>query len=565
MIRRHVLAALAIGVETGSVDAARGALESIEWALRGRARRRLEAAFLDAALAVGTAGEDAAEATRHWLRAAALIVRDQPGELADCQLHDGRSRSFAARDANVDRARVAATYGAAVVIAPTKFPLVTLIATMCVCGVATAFGAATVRAIQDTPSADAYQRPTPPPPNGVYRDGGPPRRALAIEAVLTGDFPKLVAMSALVGTHRGDEPQRTALVAKLRATSVFAAHGPQLATAWRTMLDTFARWMVMQPGDRGFTKVSTELRARCDVFSDQLAAAELGYYVDPEIVSEPHPRRRAGIFAYRVEDVAFVKSTTRGKVRVLGVHRLDAADRGNVLGITQDELADPVVLLDGVDAKVATQILPVLAGRAFPLADDPWTFTTRGREATAAAAYAIRRELLAALYMEVDSPERAAARTRALIYTSVRHHEAQHKIDREGGSLAYPAELSTRLGDKKNDPFAIRSRYELSAYLSQLASDTWLPQLTLWNLARHGFHDGSRREETYVAVVVIEGLARKFGIPPSGPIVRDGKVDRDRLAQLAVPLAQRTTVELRTAATQLWGEMFGSPLVRLYD
>ena len=547
MIRRHVLAALAIGVEAGSVEAARGALENIEWALRGRARRSLEAALLEGALAAGTANEDDADATRHWLRAAALIVRDQRENLAD-------------------RARVAALYGAAAVAVPTRFPLVTIVAAMCAGGAATAFGAATVMAIQGPARIDAYERPPPPAPTGVYRDGGAPRRDPAIEHLLATELPALVAMSALVGSSRADEPARHRLVEQLRTTSVFAAHGPQLANAWRAMIETLDRWMQRAPGDRGFLALSRELRARCDVLSDQLAAAGLAYYLDPEIVRDPHPRRQAGLFAYRVEDVAFVKSNTRGKIRVLGAHRLDPADRdASKLGMNIDELEDPVVLLDSVDAKVATQILPVLAGRAFPLADDAWIFTTRGREATAAASFAIRRELLAALYTDAEDRDRAGARMRSLIYTSVRHHEAQHRIDREGPPLAYPPELSTRLGDKKNDPFAIRSRFELSAYLSQLASDTWLPQLTLWNLARHGFHGGSRREEAYVAVVVIEGLARKLDVPGTGPIVTDGRIDRDRLAQLAAPLAQRTTVELRRAATQLWGEMFGAPLVRLYD
>lgn len=541
-----MLAALAIGVEAGDDEAARSALENIEWILRGPARRRLEKALLDAAVATGTADFADKEAIRHWLRAAALLVREEPEGLAD-------------------HARVAAAYGKAAVQAPMRFPLATVATLMLATATATAFGAATVFAIQAPVGEDAYQRPAPSPPYGVFATGGVPRQDKEIEYVLKVDLPKLVAMSELSRKGPVDTGARDQMLQILRADVAFAAHGPPLAIAWRGMLDTYERWMVMVPGDRHYADVSRDLRARIDVVSDQLAAAQLGYYIDPEIVSDPHPRRRAGIFSYRIERVAFVRANDREPIRVFEARRLDPADAGAaVLGMKQDELDDPIVLLDTVENKVATQILPVLAGATFPVGDDDWVYTTRGREVAAAAAYGIRRELLAALYTATRDPEEAAKKTRELITASVRHHEAQHKID-HGVELPYPPELSTRLGDKKNDPFAIRTRYELSAYLSQIASDTWLPQLTLWNLARHGFHKGSRREETFVAVVIIEGLARKLGVAQVGAVIRNGEVDRDRLALLAAPLAQRTTAELRSAATTLWADLFGEPLIRLYD
>ncbi len=541
-----MLAALAIGVEAGDDEAARSALENIEWILRGPARRRLEKALLEAAIATGTADFEDKEAVRHWLRAAALIVRAEPETLTD-------------------HARVAAAYGQAAVRAPMRFPLATVITAMLATATATTFGAATVMTIQSPSGEDAYTRPTPPPAVGVFRDGGAPRRDKEIEIVLATQLPKLVAMSEMTRKGPVETGARDQMLQILRDDAAFSAHGPTLAIAWKRMLDIYERWMGMVPGDRGYADVSRDLRARFDVVSDQLAAAELGYYIDPEIVSDPHPRRRAGIYSYRIERVAFVRANDREPVRVFEARRLDPTDAGAaMLGMKQDELDDPIVLLDSVESKVSTQILPVLAGATFPVGDDNWVYTTRGREVAASAAFGIRRELLAALYTAAQDPEQAALRTRELIVSSVRHHEAQHKLDHDV-ALPYPPELSTRLGDKKNDPFAIRTRYELSAYLSQIASDTWLPQLTLWNLARHGFHKGSRREETFVAVVVIEGLARKLGVTQAGPIIRNGEVDRDRLALLAGPLAQRTTAELRSAAANLWAELFGEPLVRLYD
>ena len=64
-----------MGVEAGDDDAARRALAEIDWVLRGAARRRLEKALLDAAVATGVTAFDDPEAVRHLLRAAALIVR----------------------------------------------------------------------------------------------------------------------------------------------------------------------------------------------------------------------------------------------------------------------------------------------------------------------------------------------------------------------------------------------------------------------------------------------------------------------------------------------------------
>jgi hypothetical protein len=320
--------------------------------------------------------------------------------------------------------------------------------------------------------------------------------------------------------------------------------------------------MVLSSGDPPYRVASSELHARIDVVSDQLAAVGLGYYLDPEIINE-NARRRAGIFSYRVEDVGFVLAD-RERVRVLSLRRLDHLETGAaLLGMKAEELGDPVVLLDAVEDKVTYQILPVLGGRPYPLGDDAWAHA-RGRTVSYAAGAAIRRELVTALGSDIEDPDRATERCRLLLIGSVRHHEAQHALDQDR-HLAYPAALAAFVGDKPNQPFAIRARYELSAYLSQIASDMWLPQLTLWNLARHGFRHGQRTEESYVAVVVIEGLARHLGIASPGPVIHGGEIDRDRLATLVAPIAERSTAEVRTAAAALWSELFDRRLVRIVD
>lgn len=424
---------------------------------------------------------------------------------------------------------------------------------------ATTVGAVVFHAYSGPHQDAAYTRPAPPAPIGVFRDGGVPRRDPAIEQALARELPQFVARLVAGGETEAARAQR---IAELREHRAFAAHGPVLTGAWRAMIDALDDWWRASSTSRA-AGAANELRARTDVVSDQLAAAELGYYIDPEIVSD-HPRRRPGIFTYRIDEVAFVRSNEE-RVRVLTVRRLDSLDAGaTVLGLTTEELADPVVLLDAVEAKVETQIVPILAGRSFPVADDGWARSPRGRAAADAAGNAIRRELMAALYEDVQSSELATATCRKLLVRSVRRHEAQHRLDQERG-LGYPEALAKRIGEKKHAPFAVRARFELSAYLSQIASDTWTPQLTLANLARHGFRRGQRSEEAFVAVIVIEGMARRLGVLSLSPLVRRGEIDRDQLATLLMALSTRTTVELRSAAAGLWSELFGEPLVRLYD
>lgn len=509
MIRRHVLAAVALGVEAGDDDVARAELGRIDWVLRGRARRRLEHALIDAALATGVIAPATPDDTRHVLRAAALIVAGR----RDVEL--------------ADRARVAAAHRAA---APLRFPIATIAAAvvgLAIAGVVAAVAVAVVTA-HDPPGR--YTRPARAAPVGAFRDGGVPVRDPAIERVLAVELPRLVV------AHDAGERRRRAI--ELRAHPAFAMYGP-LAAAWRAMID-------LDLGDVD----PRELRTRVDVVSDELAAAGLGYYLDSEMVGG-----HAGIFTYRIEDIAVVRAAD-DRVRVLELRRLDRiAITLALLGMKPEQMGDPVVLLDQVDDHVATQVVPVLDGAPYTLADDGWDHTPRGRAATAAAGDAIRRELTVALGAEPD----VVGRLRKLVAASVRHHEAQHGFDADH-RLAAPAVLAGLTG-----PFAVRARAELSAYTSQIASDPWLPQLALWNLARHGFRASRSSPEALAAAIVVVGIARHLGIAEPAPVVHDGVIDRDRLAALVAPLAARSTSEIRTAAAALWTEIFDEKLARIVD
>ncbi|MGN6108527.1 MAG: hypothetical protein ACTHU0_25705 [Kofleriaceae bacterium] len=529
MIRRHVLAALHAGIDTADEDAARRVAGRADWILRGQIRRRLEHALIDASLATGVHGDGGGdpEATRHRLRAAALIAAghalDRPEPAAVAEAH-----------ARLDRR------------APARLPLATIGAAGLALLCATGLVAAAVGVVAADPEG-RFERPTPPAPVGAYRDGGVPARDPALELLLARELPGLVA-SKQVGVLR-DHP-------------AIAAHGPAQAGAWRAMIGTLEQWLAADPDAPGVERRADELRARTFVVSDQLAAAQLGYYVEAALLAT-HGRRRPGVYTYRVDDVAFVRASDE-RVRVLGMRRLDPANDGMAaLGMAGEELEDPVVLLDQVDDKVTRQILPVLRGEPYVLGDPSWARTRIGRQAGAAAGDAIRRELLTALGPDLEAIERATTRCQRLVAASVRHHEAQHVLDRTR-ALPHPAALAAHV--PSSGEFGLRTRLELSAYLSQVAADMWLPQLVLWNLARHAFRPTySASEEAYAAVAAIEGLARRLAIASPGPVIHDGRIDRDRLAALVGPLAARPTHELRSAAAALWGELFGRRLPRIVD
>ena len=512
MIRRHVLAAIAKGVAAAADgdDVARAALGRIDWVLRGHARRRFEQALIEAALAIGVIDCDA-ETTRHLLRAAALVVRRR-GDIA-----------------LADRDRVARAYEETAGVAMPRVPIASFGVAAIVLAVSTAVAAASMGADTLPEPPGSYTRPTPPPPVAAYRDGGVPATDAAVETLL---------LQIELSPSGSREPAAL-------------ARWPGVATAWAAMVGCIERSGI----------AARDLRAYVQALSDQFAAAGLAYFVDLEATPP-------SVTPYRVEKVTFARAGAE-RVAVFDVRRLGRPAAGRaLLGFKPDGLAVPMVLIDSIEEHVRTQLLPVRDGARYELGDDWWVHTTRGRSAVAAAGRAVRRELAAALG-EV-SPDDAAVRVRKLVLASVRHHEAQHGREQQH-IPAYPEVLARRFGPiqderGRDNPTAVRARNELSAYTSQIASDMWLPQATLWSLSRHAFQSERRGSvESHAAVIIIEGLARQLGIASPGPAFHGGELDRDRLAALVGPIAERSTIELRSAAARLWAELFDEPLVRLVD
>ncbi len=546
-----MLAALATGVEAGDDDVARAAVGRGDWLLRGPARRHLERALLDAALVsremISASDPDA---MRHVQRVAALSIV-------------GRYEVDA-----TSRSDVTDAYRTLPATRPIAAPVATILAALAVVFV-TAMLAMYVVQLR---AHHRVARAPVPLAWGAYLTGGVPASDPALEQFFVTELANLAIETDNDRRGNGADPLRKAHLDELRASPIIASRGPGLAGAWHAMMDALDHWVHVPVKSKGFHEAENALRATTQAVSDQLAALGLAYHLEADVLVD-RGAAHAAVFVFRVENVVFVHAGGEPR-RVLGLRRLDRLNLAHtLLGMQTMELGDPVVLLDQIDEFVAHRVAPVLGegrgdgfayGAPFPLGDASWIETTSGLELSFAATEAIRREIAPIVARGgLDALEHAVVAT-------VRRHEARHGLDNDRDRpLRNPTALEAHVGTGDTPAqrrFTQRANAELSAYTTQIASDPVTPQLALWNLANLGFtkdHWGSA--ESYVAVVVIEGLARRLGIASHGAVVHDGQIDRSRLAALALPLAAQTDDALRLAARELWEDLYQEPFLAIVD
>jgi hypothetical protein len=613
VLDRHVRAALAAGIAAGDEDVARRSLPRDPVA-RSFARRRLERALIDAALACDGAGL-ARPPAAHVLRLAALAAA-------------GRA---AAGPSAGDEAAVAAAYAALPEVTAPRVPVWTIAAAL----VSLALVGGAVLYVMTLPGAASrtYARPLPPPTAAAFREGGVPLRDAALDALLSEQLTKLVVEAGRI--RRDPAAGSGGLVGPLRDAAPIAAHGAPLARAWRDMLDVFARSVEAARRTEGpAQRERDELREAVRELSQRFAEVGLGYFLEG--------RFKSGfvyVQAYRVEQVVFVAAGGKPR-RVLSLRRLDRLSTSYAaLGLHNEGIGDPLLMLDQIDENVASTVLPVLAKDApYPLADRAWMATPAGKALAAQIGGVIRAELAAALGADAAAVERIAAllveraglieewrdalerkqirfvatddlflpqglldqlegvvstyqrkqvkgieaelaqleaprihaRVHDLVAASVRRHEAQHGFDYDRETeLRYPQVLSAMLGSSNREGEEVSivrsARSELAAWLSQVANDPVTPHASLWHLARWVFdHDQRGTSYFYAGIVVIEGLARRLGAQVEGRTFRRG-LDRERLAELAKLIASQPGAALRTAAAGLWMDLYGEPVTPIVD
>jgi hypothetical protein len=205
MIRRHVLAALAVGISSNDDFMAGAALDRADFVLRGAARRRLGRALIEAELAAVDAGMTRPP-NAHVMRLAALVVA-------------GREIPPPA-----DESAVAATYETLPTIARPR-PVATIALAVAVLAALGGLGYAI--ATYHKP-VHAYAHAERAPSAAAYKAGGVPLHDPIIDAALDKPLTELVAGAARA-RDEGAGPF-TAPLAKLRATDL--GHGAPLAAGW---------------------------------------------------------------------------------------------------------------------------------------------------------------------------------------------------------------------------------------------------------------------------------------------------------------------------------------------
>lgn len=541
VLRRHVLAALAAGVEAGDDEAARDVLRNTDWVLRAPAQRELSRALIDAALLSGELGVADREAVRHIHRVAALNI----------------AKRYEVDVGNRDD--VAAAYATLTTPAAPRAPIATIAAsvTLALGMLLLVWLTVAVR----TPSRPV--RPAPPLPAGAFFYGGTPARDSALEQYVVAELTDLVIETDAERRGSSEGAPRAKHAAELRESPVIARRGAALASAWRGMIDALDRWTDAR--SKNFRSFGADLGRRTQAVSDQFAALGLGIYLQADVLLDSGVAH-AAIFVFAVENVGFVRAGGQPR-RVLDLRRLDELNlRHTLLGRQNGERGDPVVLLDQVDELVHARVMPVLGGFVYPLGDDAWRSSRFGAGTAVIAGDAIRRELETALGTLPDNVQAAAPQVSRIIAASVRRHEARHGIDNDRETpLRYPDALAAYVPNDGAE-LAQRSRAELAAYLSQIGNEPVVPQFALWNVASLAFNRARwGSAESYAGAIIIEGLARELGFGSPRPAIVNGQFERQRLATLAEPLAAQSGDKLRLAARRLWLELYGEPMLPIVD
>jgi hypothetical protein len=624
VVRRHVIAALATGLRFGDEDAARRALGGVDWIVRGPARRRFERALIDAALATGawaTSGDPSA--TAHVLRVALLRTHGvRAVDAADAAAVERAAAALPVPPAPTTRPTLTAVAAAAGAL------LVTLALLTILVGPAPVDHAAYARPLPPA-SAGAYRtggRPLADPAlETLLRKDLADLIVATDRAVNHGDL----SDADRVGRHAALQAP-AAIVAHGPALAGAWRAMLDALDHWAHLIPADPGWdravAELRAGARGVSDQLAALGLGYFVDGDVVLSRGLrhaiiyAYRVEHVAFVAAGGKSQRVLGLRRVDHVNLARTLLGMQSEDLGdplllldqidehvaTHLLavladdgryplgDARWRAGALGTELGIVAGAAIRTElyaalGADADAARTVGNLTSARGELL--DRWREYLQLHDLTlrpvdtallpssylpslAPVLPSDQRAQMAALDAEMADVgvPRIAARLHDLVAATVRRHEAQHAFDAaRPAPLSQPTSLQmlvgpAELGDGVERRLARAARNELSAYVSQIASDPATPHLALWALARSAFDRGRwGRPEAYVATVVISGLARELDVPSAGVLVKDGKIDRDRLELLAVAVAGKTSDEVRAAAGRLWASLFDEPYLAVVD
>jgi hypothetical protein len=165
------------------------------------------------------------------------------------------------------------------------------------------------------------------------------------------------------------------------------------------------------------------------------------------------------------------------------------------------------------------------------------------------------------VHEELLSPDTLAAfaRLRDRYTLSVERHEAQHRIDFASGLLPLPPVLMTLLGE--DDPLAVpegslasSARFELSAYLAELASENDSPLLKLVLITRLVVDKNMLGgPHSYAAAAALIGIGRELGVDVSH---YERRLRRPDAVTVMLAIAEREPAQIRQAAARFYEQCF---------
>ncbi len=555
MLRAAVLEAIAHAA-AGDERSAWRALDTMDPLLRPLARRRLRLAWEDALLDAGAAAAGEGGAVHVWRVAWWRVARGRPrpapvagGERAAWSVQDAAAvAALHRRGARRRRRRGWRTWwpsASAVVLA-----LVLLAA-----------GAhAIARLLRPPARADASRRPAPAS-TGAYLRGGVPASDPLVARALRDDLPAFLvlldewvragnapATPADAAARRAAlEPRLAAAAARLASPALHAALGARAAFALERVVADLRAAASATPAAAA-AAAARRLLDDVGAFDDALAARDLGYYLDGDLVVDRGAGgRHVVLYAFEVVHVDLL-SVDGEPLRALSLRRLDGLNAEQaVLGFSRPHLRDALVVLDEVDESLVGTLLPALALDArwilcdedAHLARSPWSVATSARAAEIA-----RAELGAALGLDAGAAAQLGVTLGARRALFDRWRE---RLEQDGVVLTTPRTLETppRFGAALAGVVPEVELAELST-LSELLADA--EQARVFAAARAVIARSIRRHEAQhradyaraVALRMPAELARTSGMlaTASGLPCASAIAARDELSAYLAELAR---------------------------
>jgi len=581
-MREDIAAALARGVEAGSVIAAQNALKRLDPLVSVLARRKLNALWARAAREAFAIDEPA-----HRLRVAAILHAEPKAELA-----------FEDRAAVLERYVALGAHPGPRRRGP--WPTLGLLALLGIC----ALGGGLLRR-----ALSAFDP-----------------RATDAGHVLGEDLGLFVARTNNGVTGADLNEARSALTGPVAERAL----GADTARALGELADAMG-WARSAPTASG--SESERFYNAANALAASMKRRNLPYFVDADIMARAESPLPILMSFYEQREAEFDASGV--KVRALDLWRLDTLGvRYGALGYTRPRTPAALVLLDQIESDLVRSVLPALApGEPSELVDDetreqdlPWVTEI---ERTAGAAVrkhyaalsadphvievgkllAKRRALVRRwrrtvaqggnllrvperlipeadygkdLHLRVANQElydwdelhdallssknyAAFLRLRDPYVQATERHEVEHRLDFARGFRPVPTSLCRILGLENPldaPPGSIQERVsaEFSAYLAELVESPDSPVLELVVLSNILLNQNlGGGVYWYAGLGLFEAIATELGIDPESVVGR-GRLQRERIAALVERLITRDGNELRAAGARAYEKAYGEPV-----